>query len=337
MVEIPQSVALLMIFVTTFLWGSWYQFVKRLGKYPISAFMLWLYTFACAIVWLAIFFLKPFFIEGSLWSNIQGNEGLCVLSVICGMMMAIGNQLHMGVVKKVGLIISTSICATAGVLTGTLISCLVGGVPEGASFLVILIATAILISAVLVCQKSGRMRDKDNNLTADQENYKRDIKEQNKALWILVFATVFLSPAYSFAISYSVKTPLKPNGLPAVLCIGLLAIGAFLGTLIYSGIQLTKNKQWKVFFCPEKKSCILMAFLSGFFHFGGNLIYTMATPVISHAIAWPMGTSFNIWTYIWGLGYGEYKGAKKRTIFTLVLGMLLFVAGVLLLASNLYW
>ena len=80
-----------------------------------------------------------------------------------------------------------------------------------------------------------------------------------------------------------------------------------------------------------------MAFLSGFCHFGGNLIYTMATPVISHAIAWPMGTAFNIWTYIWGLGYGEYRGAKKKTIFTLVLGMLLFVAGVLLLASNLYW
>ena len=50
----------------------------------------------------------------------------------------------------------------------------------------ILLATSILIAAVLVCQKSGRMRDKDNNLTADEENYKKDIKAQNKALWILV-------------------------------------------------------------------------------------------------------------------------------------------------------
>ncbi len=42
--QISQNTGLAMVLFTTFLWGSWAQFVKKIGRWPIAAFMLWLYA-----------------------------------------------------------------------------------------------------------------------------------------------------------------------------------------------------------------------------------------------------------------------------------------------------
>ena len=48
--HISQTAGLFMVLGTTFLWGSWSQFVKKLDKWPVAAFMVWLFTFGFGVV-----------------------------------------------------------------------------------------------------------------------------------------------------------------------------------------------------------------------------------------------------------------------------------------------
>lgn len=336
---ISQSAALFMILITTFMWGSWFHFIRRIGNYPVSAFMLWLYTFSAVIVWGAIAILKKWMLPGNLVEMVTATpetRSMAALILVCGALFAIGMQIQMIVVKHVGLILSTSVCATCGILIGTFLSIALAGLPEGVSVWMIILAAFVLLAATLICQMAGRMKDRDTN-AKDQEGYEAEQKTNLKYFLYLILCIVFLEPAYTVGMAKGLQTDLNPNGFPALLCIGLLSIGSFLGTLIVSGIHLTKTKQWKECLLPKQKSVYPMTFASAFCHYGGNVLQTIASPVLSVAIAWPMGNFFYIWTYVWGLAGKEFKGAKRKTYLTLFAGMAMYVLGVILLAINLYW
>lgn len=336
MIQISQTTAIILMLITTFGWGSWFQCIKRLRGFPVQAFMLLLYSFAVIIVWTAIAFLKPYYIEGSIWSNIAGQEGLAVLVIVCGAIFSIGMQIHMHAVKHIGLILSTSITATVGMIVSTTVACVVGGVREGTSVALIVLGAATLVCATLCCQVSSVWRDKDSG-RAKKESYAEDRRTEIKYICLLVMCACFFSPSYTFGMSKGVRTDLNPEGFPSLICVGLLSIGSFLGTLIFSGTYLTKTKQWKCFIEPGRRNCYLMAFISGFCHYGGNIVHTVAIPVLSMAIAGPMSSVSNAWSYLWGILYGEFKGSKRRTVILLGCGLLLYVIGILIFSMNLYW
>ena len=77
-----------------------------------------------------------------------------------------------------------------------------------------------------------------------------------------------------------------------------------------------------------------MACIAAFCHFGGNVLHSIAAPVVSVVIATGIGYSYGMWSYLWGLLYGEFKGAGKRTFAVLAGGIALFVIGVLILTFN---
>lgn len=336
MFTLSQGSAITLVLLTTFLWGSWFQAIKHLGDYPVSAFMLWLYTFSCAIVWVVIAVAKPMFIGGGIVETVMASKELALLVVICGALFAVGMQIQMFVVKKIGLILSTSVSATCSILFGTIISALVGGLPEKVSMGLIMLAAVILVCATIVCQFAGKLRNSDVSSTVSASSSQQGKKKNYSILFLLVFSNAFLLTAYPLALSMGIQSDMNPSGFPSILCIGLLAIGSFLGTLIYSGIALTRSKSWRMFLHPKRKICILMALISASCHYGGNIIHTIAAPILSMAIAWPMGNSFHMWSYIWGIGYGEFRGASKRTYMVLIGGMSLFVVGVLLLSLSIY-
>jgi hypothetical protein len=71
-------------------------------------------------------------------------------------------------------------------------------------------------------------------------------------------------------------------------------------------------------------------------HYGGNLLHAVGVPALSTAIAWPLGTAGNLWTYLWGLAFGEFKGAPRRAWALLGVTVFLFVAGGALLSMGQY-
>lgn len=326
-----QTIGLLAVLFTTFLWGSWSQFIKKMGNWPIAAFMLWLYTTGVVLVTIALAALHRLLVPEGILQSIAARPGLSLLVFICGATFAIGIQIQMMVVKKGGLIFSTSITAMLTIPIGCLISFIFGGIPPNISALRLAFGVLFLVTATLLCQKSTRMKDADNGVVAVKGD-----KTNLRYILILAMCAIVFAPTYSLAMSAGTKTTLNPEGLPAALMVGILSWGSFAGTLVVSGIRLTRNRQWGEMLGKKNATCIRLACLAGVFHYGGNLIHTIASPIVSVAIAWPMGYLANVWQYVWGIVRGEFTGSARRTYLTLAGGVLCFLVALTLLATALY-
>ena len=74
-----------------------------------------------------------------------------------------------------------------------------------------------------------------------------------------------------------------------------------------------------------------MALGAGICHYGGNLMQIYALPLLSAPVSNLLLKTSSLWTYLWGVVYGEYKGA----IF-LAAGIGAYAVGILLLTYALY-
>lgn len=327
---LTSSFALAIIIFVTILWGSWFQVVKHTGDYPIYAFLSWLYAFSIVIVWGSILFLQDTMVPGGVFAEIAGDWGRAGIVFVCGAMYAIGMQLQLTVVGRIGLILSTSISATSTILTGTVISAVFGGLPDGFSFPLILFAAFLLILATIVCQYSGVLRDRDKGLISKGG---RTVISR-KDLYTLLFACIALSPFFSVATAVGLRSDLRPDGFSSLTSMGILVLGAFTGTSVFTAVRLTKDRKWPVFLHPGKGMRVIlpMALVAALCHFGGNVLHAIAAPVVSIVVAVPLGYSFSMWSYVWGLLYGEFKGATAKTYTVLASGIALFIAGAAVLS-----
>ena len=328
--NLSQNSAVVVVLFVTFLWGSWFQVVKHTGKYPIAAFINWMYVFSVVIVWGSILLLQEKMVPVGITGEIFNNKTLSFVLLICGFIFALGIQVHLSIVGRMGLVLSTSISATCSILCGTVLSSIFGGIPEGVSFASVFLAAVVLVAAAIMCQYAGAIRDK---------NEKAEIRKTRlKDIILLIFCNTVLLSSYPFAASIGISSPLNPDRMSSLTCMGILSMGAFFGSNVFTVVTLTVKKQWNDFFHPCKNIgfILFMAFLAACCHFGGNVLHAIVAPVISITIAITMGNSYHIWNYLWGIFYGEFKGASKKTHLFLIFGILLFIIGVLILSLNIY-
>ena len=330
---LSQTSAVFVLLFVTFLWGSWCQAVKHTGNYPIYVFLNWMYLFSVVIVWGAIFIFEDKMIPDGVFNEIASDPGRVALVFLCGAVYAVGMQIQLSAVSRVGLILSSSITSTCSILSGVIVSAILGGVPEGASLTMIMMSAVLLIGGTVVCQISGTMRDKD---IKKGENKKTPLATKKQDIILLIFASGILQPFFSIASSVGLKTDLRPEGFSSFTCMGILCLGAFVGTAGFSAIVVTKEKMWKKVIHPDVKIGVIigMAVISAFCHFGGNLLNAIAAPVVSIVIATGIGYSFGIWSYLWGIVYGEFSGAKKKTLGVLGCGLAFFIVGIVILTLN---
>lgn len=332
---LSQNTALIIVLVVAFLWGSWFQVVKHTGEYPIYVFLSWLYIFSLIIVWGTIAATHDYMIPNGIFHEIASDIPRAVLVFGCGAVYAIGMQIQLSVVSRVGLILSSSITSTCSIISGTIISSVIGGISESSSLLLIILAAILLITGTIVCQVSGVMRDKDSPKN-EKDDRKEGVGSQKKNIFLLLITSAVMIPFYSVASSIGLSTDLRPQGFSPLTCMGILCIGALVGTSVYTGYWLTKEKKWNRVLHPQKGLPLILAMscIAAFCHFGGNILHSVAAPVVSVVIATGIGYSNGMWTYLWGLLYGEFSGAKRRTVFVLGGGMSLYVIGVLILTFN---
>jgi hypothetical protein len=151
-----------------------------------------------------------------------------------------------------------------------------------------------------------------------------------KAVAVLV-ASAALIPAYSLAISFGLRSVSHPQGLAVLPFMALLASGAFIGALLSSGGVLTQRRQWGRIFHARPRY-LLYGLLAALAHYGGNIIHTFATARLSSVISWPLGFTSGLWTQMWGLVYGEFRGAPKKAYLWLAAGVILYALGAWLIA-----
>lgn len=324
------QLAIVGIIFVTFLWGSWFQTVKHLGKFPVHAFISIMYGISVIIVWAAIALLGKQMIPAGIFTEIKSRPGLTLAILGCGVVFGIAMQMHLTVVKRIGLILSTSVSATCAILGGTIISIIFAGIPEGVSVASLFVASILLISATITCQYAGACRDKEKQRGDEKQN------SRMQDILLLAFINLILMSSHPLANSIGLRSALNPDGFSSLTCMGIMVIGAFAGSSLFTLILLRREKESvaKIMELIPSGKLIALASIAAFCHFGGNALHAIFAPVVSVAIATVIGNSYHCWSYIWGLIYGEFKGTSKKTKGVLFGGILLFVAGVILLSVN---
>lgn len=319
------------IIFVTFLWGSWFQTVKYIGDFPVHSFISMMYGISVVIVWLSIAVLGKQMIPNGVFHEMGSRKGLTLAILICGIVFGIAMQLHLTVVKRIGLILSTSVSATCSILGGTAVSVIFAGIPEGVSVYVLFLAAILLILATVLCQYAGVCRDKDRN--SEEKSQTSRVSD----IMLLVFINLILMSSYPLANSIGLRSVMNPNGFSSLTCMGIVVIGAFLGSCSCTLILLHKakkeNNSQKMERPPVTK-LLGLASIAALCHFGGNVLHAIVAPIVSVSIATGMGNCYHGWSYIWGLAHGEFKGAGRKAYGLLFVGILLFIAGVVLLSRE---
>ena len=268
-----QTTAIILVFIASFLWGSWLQARKYTGDFPLTTFMVWLYFSSVVLVWLVIG-IYGFFKPLDIWNHVARDPIRASLVMLCGAGMAIGMYIQMNVIDKVGLILSNSVSATFGVLLGTLLTVCIGGLPSNVSLWVVGLSVLVLITATFLCQYSGKMRDHDLR----RKSVRPAVTQDTKAVFLLILSSILIT-AYPLGMSIGVKTDYSDFGFPALICVGLLSVGSFLGIFIFCSFSLTRKREWGTLVDPKYRKAIGISCLCGACHYGGNVLHVLSSAV----------------------------------------------------------
>jgi len=324
--QLSTSLAIFFSLFAAFVWGTWFIILKHLDDYPVDAFYMTLFGFSLVLVWGFAFAIDGPALLNNI-SQMASAEPLRFWVVLgCGALYVVGIRLTLTAMQMIGLTLTQPIYASANVLAGTLIAALVGGVPEGLSIPRLSLGVILLLAAVAATMLAGRLR------AASPAGETAAFKGANmwKAVAVLV-ASAALIPAYSLAISFGLRSVSHPQGLAVLPFMALLASGAFIGALLSSGGILTQRRQWSRIFHARPRY-LLYGLLAALAHYGGNIIHTFATARLSSVISWPLGFTSGLWTQMWGLVYGEFRGAPRWAYLWLAAGVILYALGAWLIA-----
>jgi len=328
---ISSEIAIIMTLSAAFMWGSWFISLKYLEGYPIEGFYIILFSSSMILVWGLGFILDG----NALIQNIKDvwdvNPSKVFITFICGFLYVSGMQFSLRVMQVIGLALSQPLSSSINLIGGTIISGFIGGIPQGLSALRITIAGIFLLGAVYLTMTAGRIRNRDQKAANIKTGLTDDPKAIRSAIILLLISAIF-TPAYSTALSYGLKSITQENGLAVMPFMAVLCSGAFTGAIIICGTGLTIKKKWNEFlhsgFHKHKFGVI-----SGLAHYGGNIIHTFATRHLSSVVSWPLGFTAGLWTQVWGLAYGEFKGASRRAYILLFSGFLCYLVGALIIAN----
>jgi hypothetical protein len=329
--SIPNLLAITMGLIAAAMWGSWFVVLKHLDDYPLEAFYLTIFVFSMVIVWGAGLLLDGV----NLWENIntvwQLDRSRIIVTFVCGILYVVGIQLTLYVMQVLGLTISQPIYASINVIGGTALSAVIGGIPSGLTIERIILSVGFLFAAVLLSLFAGRIRNKSQQAARIVSGLSNDSREITRAVLTLILSSL-LVPAYTIALSYGLKSITQPAGLAPLPFMAVLCTGAFVGAVLVSGTLLTIRRQWSVFLTHGFKTHRL-GLIAGFAHYGGNIIHTYATRNLSAVVSWPLGFTAGLWTSMWGLVYGEFRGTSRSAYVLLAGSMLCYLIGAFLIAN----
>ncbi len=328
---IPTGAAIFMGLLAASWWGSWFIALKYLHGYPLEAFYITLFVSSMVIVWGAGFIMDGPALLGNMRAIWAIDPARVYVTFLCGVLYVAGIQISLRVVQVIGLSVTSPIQSSINVVSGTLVTALVGGIPERLTVARIVLAAVFLLAAIILTMTAGRIRNIAQREADLDTGLSKDPKVLVRSIFLIIAGSAFI-PAYSFAISYGLKSITQPNGMAVMPFMAVLCTGAFVGSLLICGTILTVKKQWGVFLQHGFKIHKL-GIISGAAHYGGNIIHTFATRNLSAVVSWPLGLSGGLWSQFWGLVYGEFKGSPRIGYILLAAGFLSYIVGVFIISS----
>jgi glucose uptake protein GlcU len=328
-ISTPIAVGLGLLAAT--MWGSWFIALKYLGQYPLEAFFITLFATSLVIVWGGGIIIDRKALFQNIIETWMADPSRITVTFICGMLYVPGILFTLKVYRVLGLTIAQPITSAINVVAGTILAAIIGGVPKNLTPVRITLSILFLLAAVLLSMRAGHIRNEAQEAENVETDLSRDPQEIKKAVILLIIASL-LVPAYTTGLSYGLQTITQPNGLAVLPFMAILVSGAFTGAMLICGIPLTRRKGWHVFI-SFGFSIHRLGILSGFAHYGGNILHTFATRNLSSVVSWPLGFTSGLWTQMWGLIYGEFKDSPAKAYLFLCGGVLCYLIGAMIIAN----
>lgn len=320
-------VAMALTLLAAAMWGSWMQVVKLRRGYPIAGLAFWLYVFSFLLVWSVTLVLSPVLLPEGFLAASKGNGAVIAEILLGGGMMGAGLLFSLTVMNEIGLLLATTLSGTITSILGILTSVYKEGLPENPRAVPLIVSTTILfLLASFICSYSSQMCERD------QTGEKKPKSKLTGKIVFLILLNAVLTNGWSIGTAAGTAA-----GLPAILTCAYMATGSLFGVFLVCGVLFTYKKMWKTVLCiGESKRPLVLGAVSALCHYGGNLISIYSMPTLSATLSFLVGRTSSVWTYFWGFYYKEYKGAKRKTMVVLWVGLLLYflAIGLLFLYNN---
>lgn len=306
------------------MWGSWMQIIKRCPQYPVYGTTLVIYAVSFALLSAACLAAGKWVFPQGLVCYIRAYRGEILRIVIGGGVAALSVLVSLQLMRNAGLVVGTAVSGAAGSITGVLVAVAKEGLPgvpyAGAA---LALCTAVTVLAGILCSCAS---------AANAGGSPKERAGVGLQSVLLLAAFVVLNNGYIYATSTGTKARMNP----LVICL-FMSAGAFALTFLVSLVTATVKGQWKEILCIGKsKKPLLFGAAAAVCHYGGNLLSVLCMPVLSATLSFLIGRSANIWTFFFGIRLGEFKGAGKKVRIFLTAGILLYMAGILLIAFFFY-
>jgi len=343
---VPVILGVLFHFIGGFASGSFYTVFKGVKKWSWESYWIIGGIFSWIIVPpLAAYFTIPgfaaiiqsanptsfwlTFILGLLW----GFGGLTYGLGIRFLGMSLGNSVILGYCAAFGSLIPSiyyDFFPTSNKVTFSMMLSHPGGI-------MVLSGVVVCLVGIFICGRAGMLKEKD----LSDEHKKENIKEFNLVKGLLV-ATVsgIMSACFNFGIEVGKPmaeeavrlgfNPLFQNNVTYVV----LLWGGFTTNIVWCLILNIKNKSFKDYTdtnTPLVKNYFFSA-MAGTIWFLQFFFYGMGESKLGNgASSWILHMAFIIFiSNMWGFFLGEWTGVKRRTLATIIVGILTIVVSVIL-------
>lgn len=315
------TIALTMMLLGMFFWGSWPNTYKLTSKWRFELFY-WDYALGIFLTAILVGLTMGTFFGGTTFlENLRGGDGTSWgYALLAGFLWNIGNILLVAGVALVGLAVAFPVAIGMALIVGVIGSYIV--TPRGNPAL-LFSGVALVLLAVIV-----------NSLAYRSAASSRP-KISSAGLWICILSGVLFSGfGPLLAKSYSTPKPLAPYGVEV-----LFTLGALISTIPVNLYFMRKPVEGPPLTFQNYRAGTAGAhcagLLGGFFWGLGTTFTFVPMAMVGTALAYAIGQSNPLVAALWGVFvWHEFRGAPAKSRALVGLMFLLYIGGVLLLTLS---
>lgn len=326
--------------------GSFYIPFKKVKNWSWESYWLVNGFFSWIIApWVAVFITCPDILEvlrsaptgalircygfGVLW----GIGGLTFGLSMRYLGMSLGYALSLGFCAAFGTIIPPFFQGTGNDLIATL------------SGQITLVGVLVCLVGISVCGKAGMLKEAETS----SEEKSSSISEFSfvKGVWVAIFAGVMSAcMAFAFAVgkpiadaAVAVNTPDLFKNFP-ILVVALA--GGFTTNFIWCVVLNIRNRSWGNYLDAKGASLLgnyIFSSLAGLTWYFQFFFYGMGSTKMGKYdyTSWTIHMAFIIiFSNLWGLYFNEWKGSGRKTIRTVITGLLILLASTIIVGVGNY-
>lgn len=260
----------------------------------------------------------------------DGNKTSVFLTIFFGMLWGVGGLTFGLSMRYLGVALGQSIALGTCAALGTILTPVFTGNMQDLT-LPVIVGVCVTLVGIAIIGMAGAMKA---SKLSDEEK-KDAVKEFNFTKGIIVALLAgFMSACFSIGLGYGSKlyfesTPEIFRTLPATF---LVTLGGFVTNAVYCFYQNSKNHTWSDYgktnlYANNILFCCLAGVLwySQFFGLSlGKGFLRDSTTLLT--FSWCILMSLNVtFSNVWGIILKEWKGCSSKTIFILLIGLIILI------------